>query len=117
MKTVPLSKQYVIGSLAFSEAVFRAPMLKDYRELGQPVVSGQGMVVRDRDTIFAYIDRLVTSPAAAPLQEIELVDALALEEAVLDFFVEARKLLRKPGNSSSGSAGSPATSTGSTSPA
>ena len=110
-KTVKLSRKYVVGSEMFEAATFRDPVLADYREIGSPVIGVAGAVARDREAIFAYVDRLVTSPAAGALQTLDLVDALKIEAGILDFFTEANARLREPANSSSASAGDQATST------
>lgn len=105
MKTVKLSQSYTVGSTTFDAAEFREPKLADYRALG-PIAERQGsVVVSYRDATWGYVDRLVISPAAGALSELSLRDALVIEGAVNDFFIEANKASREPENSSSGSDG------------
>lgn len=112
MKPLPLSKTYTAGREEFSAVEFRAPLLPDYREVG-PVLDIQNRVLlRDREAIFAYVDRLVTKPAAGALAVLDLGDAMALEDHIVDFFIEARVSRAKPTSSSSGSAGTPKPSIG-----
>jgi hypothetical protein len=105
MKTVKLSKRYVIGTSIFDQVVLREPTLADYRAIG-PVAERQGaVIVAYRDATFAYVDRLTTEPPIGALLELTLEDTFAVEEAVNGFFSEARQSLIKRENSSSGSDG------------
>lgn len=114
MKTVTLSRTYTIGSASFDRVSFRAPLLKDYRQIGR-VFERQGDVVVLYDTaLWGYAERLHDSAGMPPgaLGELDLVDALAIETTILGFFLEASAQLHKPASSPSASAGDPATSTG-----
>lgn len=112
MKDISLSRAYTAGSETFSAVELRDPTYADYRRIGPVYDFQRGLVLRDREAIFAYVDALVTRPAAGALAVLDLADAMALEDHILDFFIAARKSIASPTNSSSGSAGTPATSTG-----
>lgn len=112
MKPLPLSKTYTAGPETFSAVEFRAPMLPDYRAIG-PVLDIQNRVLlRDREAIFAYVERLVIKPPAAALAVLDVGDAMALEDHIVDFFIEARVSRAKLTNSSSASDGAPTPSIG-----
>ncbi len=111
MKSVPLSRTYTSGSSVFSKLEFREPKLVDYRQVGKAIEVQRGVVVTYPDAIWSYVDRLLKDTPPGALNDLDLVDALAVEDAVIDFFTEASKLLHDRGNSSSGSAGAPPTST------
>jgi hypothetical protein len=109
MKTVRLSKQYVVGSSIFDTVQLREPTLADYRAVG-PVAERQGaVIIAYRDATFSYVDRLTTEPAPGALSSLSLEDAFAVEEAVNSFFSEARQSLNKRESSSSGLDGAPPT--------
>lgn len=108
---VELSKTYAIGETSFSAVELREPTFADYRQIGPAFDVQRGLVIRDPAAIFAYADRLVTSPAHGALAALNLADTLAVEDAIVGFFIEARKSRAKSMNSSSGSDGNPATST------
>ena len=107
----PLSKTYSAGSETFAEVVLREPTFEDYRQLGPAYDVQKGLMLPDRDAIFAYVDRLVQKPAAGALAVLTVEDAMGLEGHILDFFVNARVSLNRRMNSSSASAGTLATST------
>lgn len=112
MKPLVLSKPYTSGSETFDKIEFREPAYQDYRQIGPVYDVQRGIVLRDREVIFSYVDRLVTSPAVGALAVLSVEDTMALEDHVLDFFVSARKSRAARASSSSGSAGTPDTSTG-----
>lgn len=112
MKPLVLSKPYTSGSETFSTITFREPAYQDYRQIGPVYDVQRGIVLRDREAIFSYVDRLVTSPAVGALAVLNVEDTMALEDHVLDFFVQARKSRAARESSFSGSAGTPAMSTG-----
>ena len=109
MTTVPLSRQYVIGSAVFDALTFRAPKLADYREIGKVAEMQRGVVVVYNDAVWQYADRLLQAVSTGALSELDLTDALAVEGAIIDFFTEATKLLNKRETSSSDSVGAPPT--------
>jgi len=102
VKPLPLSKSYTAGSETFSTIELRDPAFADYRQIGPVYDFQRGIVIRDREAIFAYVDRLVTKPAAGALIVLDLADTMALEDHILAFFTAARASLAKPTNSSSG---------------
>ncbi|MEP9378386.1 hypothetical protein ABLE91_16845 [Aquabacter sp. CN5-332] len=110
MKPFECSKSYTSGSETFSQIEFREPGFADYRQLGAPVDVQRGIVIRDREVIFAYVDRLATKPSHGALQVLNLGDTMALEEHVIAFFIEARKSRASLMSSFSGSDGAPNTS-------
>lgn len=107
MKPFTLSRTYSAGSEIFGAVEFRAPTLPDYREIGPVVEVQRNVVLRDRQAIWAYVDRLVTKPAVGALAVLDVADAMALEDHVVAFFIEARASRAKRMNSSSGSDGAP----------
>ena len=111
MHTVPLSKTYTIGTTVFSQLVFRDPKLADYRALGRPREWQFTVEIRDKDVIFAYADRLLQQVPPGALGELDIVDALAIEDLILGFFPKPGEAPPKPGSSSSVSDGAPATLT------
>ena len=111
MKNVALSRTYTVGSSQFSELRFRDPKLLDYRQIGKPVEGQHGYVVRYPAAIWSYAERLLQETPPGALGELDLVDALAVEEQIIGFFTEAHRLLHKQQSSSSGSDGVPSTST------
>lgn len=110
MKAVPLSRTYTVGSSVFSALNFREPKLADYRQIGRAIEVQRGVVVTYPDAIWSYVDRLLQDTPPGALNELDLADTLAVEEAIIDFFTEANKLLRSRENSSSASDGVPPTS-------
>jgi hypothetical protein len=111
MKNVPLGRTYTVGSAIFESLSFREPKLADYRQIGKAIEVQRGVVVTYPDAIWSYADRLLQVTPPGALNELDLVDALAVEDAIIDFFSEASKQLHERGNSSSASAGDPPTST------
>lgn len=111
MTTVTLSQTYTAGSETFSAVEIREPTFQDYRQIGPAFDVQCGIVLRDREAIFAYADRLIQKPAAGALQALNLEDAMAVEEAIMSFFTQAIRSRNKRGNSSSDSDGSLGTST------
>ena len=111
MKSVKLSKRYTPGSASFDALAFREPTLADYRQVGKVIELQRGVVVTYPEAIWAYADRLLESSVVPPgaMGELDLEDAMAVEEAIVGFFTEARSRLNARTNSSSGSDGDQAT--------
>ena len=107
MEPFILSRTYTAGSESFSTVEFRAPALPDFREIGPVLDVQRNVVLRDRQAIWAYVDRLLTKPAAGALAVLDVGDSMALEDHVVAFFIEARISRAKRMNSSSGSDGAP----------
>jgi hypothetical protein len=102
-KTIPLSRRYEAHGTAFNTVELRAPKLRDLFSIGEPVefqpTSG-GIVIEHLDRIEAYRDRLLVTPTAADIADLDLVDAMALKDAITGFFTDARKARRQPTSSS-----------------
>lgn len=108
-KAVPLSRKYEAHGQVFESVTLRAPKLRDYIAIGDPVEihagpDGQGrFVIEHLDRIQAYLDRLAVpgKPGRECLDDLDLADSIALKDAVTDFFMEARRRLSGPMSSSS----------------
>ncbi len=109
---LPLSQTYTVGSETFSRLEFRDPNYADYRQIGSPLDVQRGILMRDREATFTYLDRLVTRPAAGALQVLNVADAMAAEDHIHRFFIACRASRPGSTNSSSASAGPPDMSTG-----
>lgn len=109
MKTVKLTQSYTVGSEVFDHVTLRDPKMRDLLELGEPFERQGGVIVEYRETIAAYVDRLVTAPAVGAVRELDLADAILVKEAVSAFFIEARMSLAKRTSSSLGLDGAQAT--------
>ncbi|GGF56718.1 hypothetical protein GCM10007301_15510 [Azorhizobium oxalatiphilum] len=110
MDALPLSRTYTSGSSTFDRVELRDPTYVDYRRIGPVFDVQKGVVLRDREAVFAYVDALTTSPPIGALAVLNLGDTVALEEHILGFFINARRSRASPMNSSSGSDGIPDTS-------
>ena len=102
-KTIKLSRRYEAHGKVFDAVGLRDPKYRDFIDIGdpieqQPLPTGSGsMIVKHFDRIDAYVGRLLQEPmSTADIVDLDLADALAMEEAVLDFFVEARRSRAKP---------------------
>ena len=111
MKKVKLSRQYAIGSAVFDAISFREPKLTDYRRLGRPIDIQRGVVIRNDEATFGYVDTLVQDIPPGAINELDLIDAMIIEAEVIAFFTDAAAQLSERANSSSVSAGAPSTST------
>lgn len=109
-RTIPLSRRYEAHGTAFDAIELRAPKLRDYFSIGDPVeaqpsgADGGSIVVEYLDRIEAYRDRLVVKPSLAEILDLDLEDAMRVKEAITGFFTEARRARRARTNSS-GAAG------------
>lgn len=119
-KVVPLSRVYDETGKPIQEIAFRAPRWPDYMAIGQiaewqQMQGGAPVLIRYVEKIGEYAERLIDPPEAiVTLTALDLVDSLAVEDAIADFFREARAAQTKsdgsPINSSGDSDGDPATS-------
>lgn len=116
-KIVALSRTYEAHGVAFKSVTLREPKLRDHMALGDPAETqlgpNDGMVyIEHFDVISGYLQRLATAPGWESLQDLDLVDSIALKKAVTGFFVEAARR-GSPQTSSSGdpAKGSPTPST------
>ena len=96
--TVKLSRAYAEGEL--TEVVIRPPVASEYWANGEPwqemVMGKNAYIVENPVTVQTYIDLLVVEPKSkAYRNNLELVDAMAVKDAVLGFFPEARERLRQ----------------------
>lgn len=107
---VPLSRKYEAHGQTFNSVTLRAPKLRDHIAIGDPVEvhsgpDGQGrFVIEHLDRIEAYLDRLPVAgkPGRECLDDLDLVDSIAVKDAVTGFFTEAHKRRARLTNSSSG---------------
>jgi hypothetical protein len=105
---VKLSRRYEAHGETFDSVTLREPKLRDHFAIGDPVEMHRDpnggdarFVVEHLDRVQAYLDRLVVKPApAAVLGDLDLVDSLAVREAVRDFFLDAHTRRLAPTNSS-----------------
>lgn len=106
--TIKLSRRYDHGTTPFDTVVLREPKLKD-RRIGGPVLDIQrGVVIRDDEAIWRYVDMLLVEPQApGAIGLLDLGDAEALAETVVGFFTRARLSYIERMSSSSGSDGTP----------
>lgn len=107
-KVIKLSRTYAAHGQTFDSITLREPKSRDYLEIGDPVEmhsdpsGGDGrFVVEHLDRIKAYAQRLPIHPTPESLVDLDLVDAIAMKEAICDFFLEAR-MRRNAQTSSSG---------------
>ncbi|WFS01592.1 phage tail assembly protein [Rhizobium tumorigenes] len=99
---VKLSKPYTVHETTFSEIALREPT---YREIfmegmGHPV-EWQGtpaapMMVTYPDVVDGYVRKLIVSPGYEMITGLSSVDALKLERAVCNFFLEWRQSSSTP---------------------
>lgn len=97
-KTIKLSRRYDAHGKVFDAVTLRDPKYRDFIDVGapteaQPLPGGDGMmIVKHFDRIDTYVGRLLQEPlSTADIVDLDLADALALEDAILDFFVQARR--------------------------
>lgn len=104
-KVIKLSQRYEVHGAAFDAITMREPTGADYWALGpiaetQPGPNGGIAVITFHDKKRDYAERLINLDAGA-LAVLNLADTLKVEQAVTDFFIEARSS-NKPSTSSSG---------------
>lgn len=114
---VSLSKVYDSPVGGFSAVELREPTYKDVFMDGlgrpqewQPSGGGKAIVVTYASVVDAYLQRLVVAPGYEYIGRLSAIDALKLEKAVCDFFMEARISTDASISSSSGSDGMQAAS-------
>ncbi|MDI7924598.1 phage tail assembly protein [Ferirhizobium litorale] len=90
--TIPLSKPYTVHDKTFASIKLREPR---YREIfmegrGKPrewQPSPHGPVIVSYPAVVdSYLQELIVEPGYECIGNLDVVDALALEKAVLDFF-------------------------------
>lgn len=98
-KTVRLSRCYEAHGRTFDAITLRAPVMADFEAIGeiaetQPAPGGGSMIISHDDRIWKYRDRLMKTgadlPSSTDIDQLDLVDAMAVKEAVTDFFAQAR---------------------------
>jgi hypothetical protein len=91
-KTITLSRPITTHEGQVSTITVREPKGKDFFELGDPttlVRTQHGLAeIRNDGVIEAYINRCVSVEAALLANQLNLRDAMAVRDAVLDFFRE-----------------------------
>jgi hypothetical protein len=93
--TIPLTVP-IVGHTTIHEIVIQAPGLIQYAQIGDPVsvMRGDGdqvQVVENDAAIARYIEDCIVEPRdKLILNQIDLVDAMTIKDALLDFFVTAR---------------------------
>jgi hypothetical protein len=115
-KTIKLSDPIPGHKEVIAEISLREPKFGDVMELGDPidfVRTADGHQVRtiNYPVVGEYAERCVDGIPPLLLNELGLQDALAVQEAIIDFFVQARLRLytdASPQNSSSISVSMPA---------
>lgn len=100
-KIVPLSREYTAHGTTFKEVALRAPKHADYRQLGKVIERQRDVVITYPETIWLYADRLIVRPEASMIADLDLIDSIAIEEAIIGFFTDAMKLLSEQTTSSS----------------
>lgn len=94
---VTLTNTYEMpGAVPFNKIVLREPRYEDIFPSGlgmpmevQPGPQGSRMIVAYPVTIDAYLQKLVVSPGYDAVRMVGTVDAIRLQKAVCDFFMDA----------------------------
>lgn len=112
-RLIPLTRPLKTHGSELTSVTLRAPRWNDYMELGEihiPSRSGDTVaIIDDNEAIRAYAERLMDSEASEFKIQIHLVDAMAIKDAIKDFFEEGRSATRAS-TSSSTKDGAPAIS-------
>lgn len=111
---VPLASRLDLGGDRFLDrVVLRAPRLREYARLGEPIIfvpdaNGNDVPIEVDEVIEKYLATLVIEPdIPAQLFNLRLDDSIRVKEALLSFFLESReRALRTPPASSSSTSGS-----------
>lgn len=116
-KTVVLTALITLGSkeINIKEMVFRQPKMSDVIKCGDPSIltrsaDGAVLMIENMEAIAAYARELLVEPfgQGSLIDHLALPDALAVKDAITDFFSEARRTMSAagPGSSSATSDGS-----------
>lgn len=116
MTVVKLSRSYAAHGKTFDTVELREPKLRDHLLIGDPVEKHSGpdgegsYILEHNDRILAYLDRLAVpeKPGREMLNDLDLVDSMALRDAIRDFFISAHQR-RNALTSSSSESGNPST--------
>ena len=113
MKTLDLITPFPWGAQTITQIEIREPNGSEFIRLGEPYLNsigddGRVANVEDNEVIRAYCEMLIVTPARLPLDLLGLADSMRLKDAVLDFFIIARRagLKGAPKPSSASSDGS-----------
>lgn len=95
-KTIQLTTPLVTHEGPVSAIELREPKARDFFTLGEPYSwvrpeGGQPVPVMIPETMLAYVERCMVKPGAEMLAQVSLADALRLEDAIADFFGDARR--------------------------
>jgi hypothetical protein len=95
IKTIELTKTYIVHGKPFKSVKLREPTYADVYidELGMPfewqfTTGGTPMRIVFPKVIDNYVQRLAVEPTAESLTELSAIDAIKLEEAVCGFFTD-----------------------------
>lgn len=86
----------IVGHTTIKEIVLRPPGLLEYAAIGDPAAMMRAdndvlQIVENDAAIARYVDCCIVEPAdKLLLEQVGLEDAMAIKEAILDFFVKAR---------------------------
>lgn len=108
--TVALREPIVGHQGTISEIVLRGPTLPEYMRIGDlysffPAPDGKTMAPVRNDAAFAaYAEACVVEPKdKLLLQQVQLADAMGVEDAIEGFFIEARRARQLPTSPTSSS--------------
>lgn len=110
-KTVTITlREPIVGHRGtITEIVLRAPNLTQYAAIGEPVTavpgeSGKLVYIENDQAIAGYMEACMVEPKdKLLLDQVQLADAMNIRDAVVDFFVEARRESRSPTSPTSSS--------------
>ncbi|CAI2936157.1 hypothetical protein [Aminobacter niigataensis] len=93
---VPLARQYQAHGDVFSSVTVREPRFEDLLALGEPyevqrTPQGGRVVIENTPAVAAYVKRCVIKPTSDHLGELDIKDARAVRNAVLDFFTHGEQ--------------------------
>ena len=107
-KTIPLLVPILWGSNKIQQLVFREPKMSDIIEFGEPIIytrsaNGAAVAIENMDAIGGYARSLLVEPfgGGGLIDHLELPDALAVKDAITDFFSDARRKASADGPGSS----------------
>ncbi len=99
-KVIKLSRAYEVHGKSFDSVTLREPRYAEYIKTGDVMerqqVGDGAAIITYHDRIESYADKLLMSPEPGGLAELNLLDAMRVEQAIVDFFTEARQSLRQP---------------------
>jgi hypothetical protein len=104
IKSIPLTRKYEAHGKVFDAVSLRAPTLREYLTIGEPMEAHAGpdgdgrFIIEQHDRIAAYLDKLAVpgEPGLENLDVLDLADSMSVKEAIIGFFSEARRLRAKP---------------------